>query len=587
MDLSVNKAYRPVWESVALHGVFLLLAGMAWWLYRERLFADASYYLFHTLDKGYFRIDHQRLVLAFSQVIPLVGLYLGAGMKSLLVLHSLGHVVFYYAVFLICEHVLRDRAAALGVVVVQVVGTLHLYYSPMLEVCYGAALAFLFHALLQRSSLRRWPELIGLGVLALLLMTSHPENFALFLLVLGYDALERKDHPLKAYVWFAFLFAGLIVFKFLTFSSYESGKVQHAFAMEEHQLYLNLFHPAYWWKIGQMLFFYFGEVLTAFFLGVGVLFYREKARKGFLFVAVFLATIVVINATTMADHFTRYYESMYFPLVTIGFFPFLREVYVKVRGRRRVWLGSVFFLVVLFRLLWIIDNGSVYRDRVVQLERLIERTRSLPGNKFEVEPANAERPFSKLGWSVPLESLLLSTASGSSPVSLCTSVDLDHADNRETLEADEVVVRRWNIQPAEHLRRSLFSVPSGPYRKLNTTGPARVFPDSLIVQRPWKGPYKGGSPKLAPVRLVIPEGYLPLPSVPVEQHHLVARWIGQQDTLPAGTTPLETDVVTRVHDQELEVTMPRTPGAYKLQPGLVLNGKYRYYSPDASPIEIH
>ena len=88
-------------------------------LFKERLYADAAYYAFFTVNKGWFHIEHGRTVLALSQVLPLIGYYLGFPLKVLLVLWSFGHELFFYLLFLIILYPLKDRAGAFALLLVH------------------------------------------------------------------------------------------------------------------------------------------------------------------------------------------------------------------------------------------------------------------------------------------------------------------------------------------------------------------------------------------------------------------------------------------------------------------------------------
>src|SRR5690606_12422773 len=150
---------------------------MAVLLYKERLFADASYYAFHAINSGFFHVEHGRIVLALSQIIPLIGYYLHLPLQWLLVLSSVGHEVFYYSIFLILIYFIKDLRAALLLILVHLIGQLWLYYSPMLEICYGAALAVLFYSILSNEKYKNdfWLALLLLS--QWFVMTSHLENF--------------------------------------------------------------------------------------------------------------------------------------------------------------------------------------------------------------------------------------------------------------------------------------------------------------------------------------------------------------------------------------------------------------------------
>lgn len=85
-SLRQNEHPRFLLLDIAGHLGFLFLAVLAIIFYAERMFADASYYLLHVINRGWFYIEHGRLVLTLSEILPLLGVHAGIPMKGLLVL---------------------------------------------------------------------------------------------------------------------------------------------------------------------------------------------------------------------------------------------------------------------------------------------------------------------------------------------------------------------------------------------------------------------------------------------------------------------------------------------------------------------
>ena len=216
---------------------------MAYQFFKERLYADSSYYIFNTIDSGFFVTPHHRIVLAISEIVPLIFFYLGASLKLILVAWSLGHVLFYYSVFLVAFYKFRNESAALAVILLNVIGQTWLYFSPMLEICYGAALLIIFKILLDENKLTRW-RWFWMIILEIFILTSHPENFVIFFFVIGYDILKsgfRKNPHLLLLL----VFIAAIIFKTQTFSEYEGGKINFMTDTNQNHLYENLWNKVY------------------------------------------------------------------------------------------------------------------------------------------------------------------------------------------------------------------------------------------------------------------------------------------------------------------------------------------------------
>src|SRR6186713_1977607 len=174
MDIPAKRRTRSLLKTIILHGVFGLMLAMAWYFFKERLYADSAYYIFHSIDSGSFVTANQRIVLAISEIISLAVFYFGGNLHTILITWSVSHVLFYYLLFIIVYHVHRNESAGIAIILLQVIGQLWLYYSPMLEICYGAAFLVVFSVLLEEKkfTVHRWFWLL---VLEILVLTSHPE----------------------------------------------------------------------------------------------------------------------------------------------------------------------------------------------------------------------------------------------------------------------------------------------------------------------------------------------------------------------------------------------------------------------------
>ena len=109
------SAYRK-WKWF-IHGCFLLLAILAVHFRYERLYADSSYYLLHTLDTGLPWVDHERYSLVLAELPALVALYAGSSLSGIILVYSLGHVLWAWLAAVWCMRMARPELAVAGVVV--------------------------------------------------------------------------------------------------------------------------------------------------------------------------------------------------------------------------------------------------------------------------------------------------------------------------------------------------------------------------------------------------------------------------------------------------------------------------------------
>ena len=155
-----------------IHLSFIWLAILALHFRNERLFADAAYYLLHTVDSGLPWVDHQRYSLVLAELPALIALHLGMSLKGIILTWSLGHVAWAWGAAIWCIR-LKRADMAVAIVLLQFIGQTYLFFSPMMEICYGGIFAALLLALWQARPVPTGKHHSGHQ---LLLVTSHPEH---------------------------------------------------------------------------------------------------------------------------------------------------------------------------------------------------------------------------------------------------------------------------------------------------------------------------------------------------------------------------------------------------------------------------
>jgi hypothetical protein len=143
----------------------------------ERFQADGAYYLFKVVNFEHFQIEHQRYILAVSQILPLVGVKIGLSLNSIFVLNSLNNVVFFYLIFLYAVYYLKDKTAGIAIILFMVFGVLHIQFTPMYEIWYGIILIVLVHTHLIQKRYFLVNDLFFLGIIFITILFSHPLLF--------------------------------------------------------------------------------------------------------------------------------------------------------------------------------------------------------------------------------------------------------------------------------------------------------------------------------------------------------------------------------------------------------------------------
>jgi hypothetical protein len=541
MNIPAGIEKEQAWKTAVLHSIFGLMFIMAFYFFKERLYADSAYYIFHSIDSGSFVTANQRIVLGISEIISLLAFYSGAALSFILVIWSLSHVLFYYLLFIIVYHVHKNESAGIAIILLQVIGQVWLYYSPMLEICYGAALLVVFSVLLAERKFTpwRWAWLIGLEILVL---TSHPENFVLFFFVVMTDVIKNGFQK-KLHLAFFGVLAAIIVFKSLTFSEYEGGKLGYMLDVNQNRQYENLLNRNYMSDVLSVFTEHYLALIIMLLLATGAMILWRRWRIFALFYFCLGGLIVLVNATNYACEFTRYNESLYYPLVALVTMTFLGEFYSVLGGR--VSKASFLFIIglSLYQLNAIRQNGAYLKMRTMQMENLIDASRSAGLKKSLVRLENVEKERWVLNWSYPMESLLLSSfRNPSETVSLIADEDYDYRDTSISLTHRRFVLRRWEIRDDESLL-PFFQLEHGPYTPLNTADSSVTWESvagavsvSLVTGKIMKAYER----IFIPVAVVNASGRK-IPSLPVDQNYYSVQ-VASGEKTSTMEIPLDIDI---------------------------------------------
>lgn len=557
-------------------------------MYKERLFADASYYAFHAINSGSFHVEHGRIVLALSQIVPLIGYYLHLPLQWLLVLSSVGHELFYYGIFLLLYYGIKDKKAAVLLILVHLIGQLWLYYSPMLEISYGGALAVLFYAILHNQKYKDDKWLILLLVTQWFVMTSHLENFLLIALAIAYDVIQRSWRP-KIHLP-TILLAGIgLLHEFITFSTYESEKV---FTGESKwDRLFKITDSSYLKPLAEMFFNYFPELVLFGILGIVFLTIKKRWKVLMLMLGATFALIFIVNITANANSFMRYHESMYNPLVFVLSLFFAYEVL----NNKEVWLQRTFLtlavLIAFSRIGWTWNYGEDLRKRSAQLERIVDYAQMLGHSKYLIEPKNMQKNYAHIAWSNPIETLFYSAIDGKDQsLSIATTVDYEYKKNAKELNDSNYIFRMFEIENHDFLNPRFFELKNEAYHRLNNRGVEglnlKEFASNVAVNIEENQVFSADDISYLMIELNN-ENEEKLPSALSDQiyisYHLyqdgeLVEWDGLR-------TPIEVDLYGSFR-QHIQLALPDQAGTYQIVPDLLIEGKAWFMLNDSFDIQV-
>jgi len=558
------------------HMPWIVLFILATLLYKERIFADSGFYVSQFINNKMFWIECQRIVLAFSQILPLAAVWLGIQIKYVLLLYSLSHVLFFYFLFLLTYYGLRDRQSGLLILIAQVVGIMHSFFTPMFELYYGVPLLITFYAI-WRLKYRSGGVLALLLILEVLILTSHPLAFMLFLFLMLYDFRKSTAKPLPYYVSIALVYVGVIVFKMFIMCDYEVGKFGWQFNYTENKQYLQLINPLYYKVLAVFMIKYYSEVLVALVIVVFMLIEKKEFWRLFVVLGTFGAYLFLVNSAYTVSP-SRYMEQVMFPFVPIVFIPLIYGFPIGNRqGLQNISILAISGLI-LYRLFVIYNGSEIFVLRVQQMEQLIETARQKGGSKFIVSQSNTDHGYSQVNWSYPIETMLLSAIDGNDiAVTIVPQEDFEFEGNQNKLLADEFIFRKWELKKYAWINKQYFHFDIGPYRSLNDTllnPPSQNFSRSIAIKIQSKNYYQSMDTIWIPVSITN-TSKTQLYSGGRNKVFLSYFWVRNGIILDwAGIrTPLQSDFVSKCN-QHIKVAIPATKGKLSLKVDILSNDNW-------------
>ena len=575
-----------------IHLFFLVYALLAILYYKERLFGDASYFIFHLINDESFRVEHQRFVQLFFQIIPLAAVKLSLPYKIVLILYSLGNVIYFYIITAICVFGLKDNLAAFCIILLLMFGTTYLYFCPIFEIWYGLALAILFFAMLKKNNQRPVKSLILLALVELLAIFSHPLAFLLILFFIALDYLDNKkwDRSHTLFLGMILLWATL---KPLLLSEYEGGKMGFILDTEQNKSYLNLISVDYLIDLGRLMVDHYAVPLVMALLSAVYFLIYEYKKHMYLLLFAIIGYLVLINVTHIGAFISFYMERMYLILVPLGTVPFIYYVFGRLRSFPRTMVLIVLCFLIYKQFNGIRVTAANYTERVEHVQRLYNYTKQFPGSKFIVNENNFKKSYNEIEWSLPVESVLYSSLDGvNNTTTICTEEDMVFENNFEKLDQNNFLFRRWDVIADNELNEKYFSMKTGDYYNLSeyccVDSIDHFFNSCLSVEVKAIPKYIRDTRSYVRVHLYNTNDK-ELCSNLEENIYLSYHWYqGQYPVIWDGLrTPIEVNLIGE-HSQDIAVQMPAEPGNYTLVVDFMIEGR-GWFGVDgwSGPVEIY
>ncbi len=438
---------------------------MAAWFWQERtLILDAAFQSYLFVADGCPAIMVERFGAAMVQLLPLTGVWAGASLKTVLLLYSISIMLFHWFAFGICLHFLKEKKAALAILLFNILLVGDSFYWMQNELLQAITLMFVLWSLwLRRGDWRQFPKLDW--ALSLFLATTaayyHPLVFFPLAFVwiffwLKNDLLTRQ-FLMGVAALFALIFSSKYIFRQPNF--YDRGMTGQ-YVREFNFSFEKLLASNSLRDFTAHLDDNFLLLTPLLALVAGFYFWKKMFWQAGLVVFSVVFYCLLIMQRFLADDRWYIQESHYQALAVFLIVPLVWDVLPSIKFKIWMLVLAVFLLTI--RLFGIWNTHETYTARLAYLRGILEKTKRLEGRKFVVGYEDADRKTLLMYWGLPFETLQISALE--SPDSVRVVAIAENADSLAALLPRDSMTTFLMIPP-----RAFIDLPQRYYRMSDTS----------------------------------------------------------------------------------------------------------------------
>lgn len=450
-------------------GPYLRWLGLGYWLvyallsliyYKERtLFTDAAYQAFHLIQDGWPVVSHHRYGNVLVQVLPWLGLQLGAPLSVLLPLYSLSYPLLFAGVY--AWLVFRWRCDLLGwtLILYTCLLTLDSFYYIQSEYYQAVAFSLLLFGYIRRHpALRNWQNWLVILLLLALVVNYYRLSLVVVLFLWGFFGLWEKD---LRHWRFALMSILTLVLVWLQSQLFQSPYEVHKMALFYDALGKYGLHfweiPANGKFLRKLIHIYYWLPLLLLLFTVLYLRKREYLKVFFIWLSC-IAYVILLHYGSPNTTYRFYAELGYLPLAVFVALPLLHLVQ-QVSWR---WLLPIFSLLLIQRLSLIQQNHQPFTKRLQWLESQLAQC---PSDKCYYQQGEDPDGLLKMNWGIAYESLLLQAQVGSATGKTLLVLS-NPQKKKEALENGNWWVAAFEKIPVTGLNTHYFQLDTLPYEEI-------------------------------------------------------------------------------------------------------------------------
>jgi hypothetical protein len=463
------------------HLLFAILFFYSFAFWKERQAFDAAHYLLEIILRKSFFIAHFRPIGFVSQVLPVFGVWLNAPLKWLMILYSVGDVLYYYLIFLLLLFYFKNERATIWFFVIYLSTLAYSFYCPVTELLQGLALLPVVFCLLERDGVA---SQIWIYIVTLLIIFSHPLLFIPLGALLAFSFFRSKLE--KKQLFLTLWFVALLAVKFLTLDIYDSQKAFYPVVYNDYGNLNNITDGGYLISFFKMLLINYPVLFFLFGWSCLILVRKKDLRLLIVYLGSVLGFLLIIICTHHFEHISNYSERMLLPLPCLIALPIGLIRSSKSENNIQLFSFLLLFGFFIFRLTQIYQAGQEFVLRNEQMKRIIDVSRLMGSQKVIADENLLEQPpIANTGWCYSIESMLLSAVEG--PEKVVSIAMLHEHMDRIKQQGNEVSNKQWIkwtefILPDDSLPSNYFSFKKQMYIPLLNDSVSSELPGNVSLK---------------------------------------------------------------------------------------------------------
>lgn len=410
--------------------VYVALLAMAGIFYLERMaFTDMAFQTFQILRTGALQIQSGRFGAAGTQIFAWLAQATGLPLKGVLLSYSLGHVLYYFLLFLIITLGFRQWRWGLVLVLLSVLMTTHTFYW-LSEMPQGLAfLVFITAWLHWRESIYKlhWWEYPLLTAALVTAFYFHP--MVLYAMLFCSVFFLLRNRPPAG--WRTLHFLALAIFLLTVLVKYKVLKLDwyDAMSLERAQAFADLW--PHWFDIKSNRDFLRWCLSDYYLIPAGVLlnaafyFWKKHWLKALMAALIPAGYMLLVNVPFHAGDNQFYLENLYLPLALFVAIPLVFDVLPGLLSAGGAFVSIS--LLTIFQLFHIYHSHRPWTERLHWEQEFLHKTAGLQHRKLLVTEQQVPMDTLVLSWGTSYEFLMLSA--------------LEHPDSARCILVDEAPER--------------------------------------------------------------------------------------------------------------------------------------------------